>query len=74
LISISQQFYLELEWSPGAITGTATVTVKVKVAFFSKSVHLTLERTFAGSGDPTFADMLTKADWATYCDAFADEG
>ena len=51
--------------------GEASVTVKVKIAFFSKSVSVAIERVFAGS-DPTFKDTLTQSDWNDYCAAFAD--
>jgi hypothetical protein len=44
----------------------------VKIAFFSVSVSLSLERRFAGAaGDPTFEDTVEPDDWATYCGAFA---
>jgi hypothetical protein len=53
--------------------GTATLTVEVEVACFSKSVSLTVERAFGGQGgDPTFAEMMdTLQLWNEYAAAFA---
>lgn len=52
--------------------GQASLTVSVKVAFFSKSVSLSVERSFAGAaGDPTFEDSVEPADWDEYCLAYA---
>ena len=56
LISVSVEFYLALSYDPQAnlLHGQASVTVKVKVAIFSKSVTLKVERTIEGpdlSGD-----------------------
>ena len=54
------------------VWGQASVTVCVKVACFSKSVSLSVERRFAGSdGDPTFAQTSTSDDWGAYLEAFA---
>lgn len=46
--------------------------------FFSETVVVELERTFAGqAADPTFAELMAPADtpgplpWDTYCLAFA---
>jgi hypothetical protein len=56
----------------GEVWGQASVTVKVKVLCFSKSVTLSIERKFAGdAGDPTFDQMIDPADWEEYCLAFA---
>lgn len=74
LISISVEFYLGLTYDIGdqKVWGQATLHVSVKVAFFSASVSLTVERKFGGSsGDPTFEQMVAEADWQTYCAAFA---
>ena len=72
IISISIVFYLGFTYmDPGKCTGTATVTVTVKVLFFSASVSMTVTKTFGGSGDPTFAQAISAADWDTYCAAFA---
>ena len=46
----------------GKAYGRATLTVQVEVAFFSKSVELTVERDFGGQGgDPTFRELFTTA-------------
>ncbi len=52
LISVSVEFYLGLTYSSdtGSASGRATLTVTVEVAFFHKSVDLTVERSFGGSG------------------------
>ena len=75
IISISVEFYLGLsyETSNNKVWGQATLTVKVEVLFFSKSVNLTVEKTFKGSGnDPTFGDLVsTHKDWIDYAEAFA---
>jgi hypothetical protein len=76
LISISLEFYLAFTYRKKAgkgseVWGQATLTVGVKVAFFSTSVRLSVERRFAGSdGDPTFAEANSKEDWKMYLDAF----
>ncbi|EMA7399384.1 hypothetical protein J0801_27680 [Bacillus cereus] len=84
LISISAEFYLgftyrEKDNEHGEVWGQAALTVGVKVAFFSKSVTLKIERRFAGAaGDPTFAQMMGPeqegeypTEWEKYCHAFA---
>ncbi len=51
--------------------GEAEVSIKVHVAFFSKSVRVHTSRTFSGDGsDPNFEDTYTLDSWQTYCDAF----
>ena len=77
LISVSVEFYLALAYrkkdSGGSeVWGQASLTVCVKIAFFSKSVSLSVERRFAGSdGDPSFAETAGPAEWAEYLQAFA---
>jgi hypothetical protein len=74
IISISVEFYLGLSYGTNnKVSGQATLTVTVEVLFFSKSVHLTVEKTFAGAGnDPTFGDLIsTYDDWKDYALAFA---
>jgi len=76
LISISIEFYLAFSYlnvgGRSEVWGQASVTVSVKVACFSKSVSLTIERRFAGaSGDPTFDQLVEPDDWQQYCLAFA---
>lgn len=76
LVSVSAQFYLELLYrtgsDPSTVAGTASLRIKVKVVFFSKSVTLTVQREFSKSGDPTLQDALpTHGDWVAYARAFA---
>lgn len=74
IVTISADFYMQLSYQPetGKISGRASLTIGIKVLFFSKSVTLSVERTFAGSaGDPTFTDCFELEDWGEYCDAFA---
>lgn len=79
LITISLTFYLELKYEtipklpePGdKLTGTATLTIEIKIVFFSIPVHLSVTKELAGK-DPRFGDMLpVQADWDAYCEAFA---
>ena len=76
IISISVEFNLSFTYMPAPkdkAYGKATLTVTVEIAFFSKSVALTVEKSFGGSnGDPTFGDMLPAPDlWSEYAAAFA---
>jgi hypothetical protein len=77
LISISLEFYLAFAYRKKAgkgseVWGQASLYVSVKIAFFSTSVTLSVERRFAGAdGDPSFAQSVTPAAWATYLQAFA---
>jgi hypothetical protein len=77
IISVCVELYLGLSYSgkgtshPNALWGQASLTVKIKIAFFSKSVGVSMEREFAGS-DPLFLDVLEPPDWKLYCDAFGD--
>ncbi|PES11095.1 hypothetical protein [Bacillus cereus] len=84
LVSVTVEFYLGLTYRKKEnnhveVWGQATLTVGVKVAFFSKSVSLTVERRFAGAaGDPTFAQIMGPEyegdypyEWEKYCMAFA---
>ena len=76
LISISIEFYLGFTYrrkgDGGEVWGQASVKVAVKIAFFSTSVTLTVERRFAGAaGDPTFEQVVAPDDWNAYCAAFA---
>jgi hypothetical protein len=77
-ITVSVELYISLNYQSnkapkpgGRLWGQASVTVKIKIAFFSVSVSIGIEREFAGS-DPKFLDTVKPADWAEYCDAFAD--
>jgi hypothetical protein len=74
LISVSLEFMLTFSYdSDGKASGRATLTVAVKVVFFSKSVEISVEKRFGGSGgDPTFAQLITApAVWSEYAGAFA---
>ncbi len=79
LISASIEVYMELtyEFDTGKMIGRATITVQVKVLFFSASVSISAERKFAGSnGDPTFLEVMgaesgSSPAWSEYCLAFA---
>jgi len=74
LVKVSVEFNLSFTYDSGRdkAYGRATLTVEVEVAFFSKSVELTVERAFGGSGDPTFRDLFTSAAmWNEYALAFA---
>ena len=77
LISISLEFYLAFTYRKkggkgSEVWGQASLTVSVKIAFFSTSVTLSVERRFAGAdGDPSFAQSVTPPEWAGYLQAFA---
>ena len=76
IVRISVEFYLAFTYYPkpeDKAKGRATLTVEVEIACFSKSVELTVERSFGGKGgDPTFADQMTTPElWAEYAEAFA---
>ncbi|TDC76773.1 hypothetical protein [Streptomyces hainanensis] len=80
LVSVSVEFYLALTYEKVTrgndnfpeVYGEGRVTVNVRVAFFSKSVSLHLERRFRGSaGDPPFSQFVDVDDWDRYCLAFA---
>lgn len=75
LVRISVEFYLCFIYysEPEKAKGRATLTVEVEVACFSKSVELTVEKSFGGKGsDPNFLDQFeTSALWAEYAEAFA---
>jgi hypothetical protein len=79
LISISLEFYLAFTWRDkggdrSEIWGQASLSVSVKVAFFSTSVTLSVERRFAGaSGDPTLDQVMDDAEWEQYCLAYAKD-
>ncbi|MFF3662344.1 hypothetical protein [Streptomyces olivochromogenes] len=76
IITVSVEFYLELTYEKhgreSVVRGKGRLTVSVRIAFFSKSVSLELERSFSGApGDPTFADCVLPPHWHEYCPAFA---
>ncbi|MFI5591866.1 hypothetical protein ACIA5G_42930 [Amycolatopsis sp. NPDC051758] len=91
LITISAEFYLGLSYTNAGgqniVEGEASLTVEIEILFFSKSVTLTVHKSFAGpgssalaargaaalpaAGSPSFGDQMSQDDWNTYCDAFA---
>jgi hypothetical protein len=87
LIKVTLEFYLEMTYESGAekgevngvmlyrggrLVGSATLTVKVEVLFFSKKVKVTVSRTLAGNdADPTFEQTYKQDHWLEYCNAFA---
>ncbi len=72
IISISMEFYLGFTYlDPGKAYGEATVTLTISILFFSATVSATMRKTLGGSGDPTFGQALTQAEWDQYCSAFA---
>jgi hypothetical protein len=84
LIKVTLEFYLRLEYEAFNITkdgvakqssrlvGSATLSVKVEVLFFSKTVKVSVSRTLAGNdADPTFEQTYELEHWQTYCAAFA---
>ncbi|MGB4704582.1 MAG: hypothetical protein WBI18_05850 [Candidatus Saccharicenans sp.] len=73
LISISAEFYLSLTYEEAGnrVWGQASLTVKVKVIFFSTKVTLKVEREFGHSPAPLFCDLMEEKDWLAYCEAFA---
>jgi hypothetical protein len=85
IITLSMEFYLGFTYlNPGQAYGEASVTVSISVLFFSTSVTATYKKTIGGgsgaapvnalgafSGTVTFGQAISKADWTTYCEAFA---
>ncbi|ARP85291.1 hypothetical protein [Bordetella genomosp. 9] len=75
LITVCVEFNLSFTYDSvkTKVTGRATLMVSVEVAFFSKSVELTVERSFGrDGGDPSFGDLIHTPDvWGEYADAFA---
>jgi hypothetical protein len=72
IITLSMEFYLALTYlKPGQAYGEATVTVSIRVLFFSASVSATYRKTLGGGSDPDFKAAISPADWDTYCEAFA---
>jgi len=81
IVSVSMVFYLSLRYANQTLTGAASVTVNVKIAFFSIEVHMTVERTLAGGARaaalgerearPTVEGMLSFPEFTKYRAAFA---
>ena len=74
LITASIELYMELSYliDSDKAFGEASLKIKVEVLFFSKTVTIRAQRSFAGSGDdPNFQMAITQDDWLEYCSAFA---
>jgi hypothetical protein len=75
IISLSLEFYLSLTYAEEEgvkkVWGEATLTVEVKVLFFSKSVSMTARREFADPDPIKFASLMSETEWEEYCEAFA---
>lgn len=78
IITVSVELYIALTYTSkktdphgGKLWGQASVTVKIKIAFFSVKVSIGIEREFAGS-DPKFFDTVKPQNWIDYCDSFAE--
>ncbi|MFF9768349.1 hypothetical protein ACF1GT_17350 [Streptomyces sp. NPDC014636] len=79
IVTVSVEFSLELMYEKhghqSVVRGRGTLTVSVRIAFFSKSVTLELERSFSGApGDPSFADCVPlEPYWREFCAAYAPQ-
>jgi hypothetical protein len=79
IVTISVEFSLELTYEKhghqSVVRGKGTLTVSVRIAFFSKSVTLELERSFSGApGDPSFAECVPlEPYWREFCEAYAPQ-
>jgi hypothetical protein len=78
LISVAMEMLMAMSYDNGVVRGKAEISVKVKLLFFSKTVRITFERSFAGSNaDPTFAELMAPegaagpTPWDEYCMAHA---
>jgi hypothetical protein len=75
IVTISVEFYLGLSYDGRNATGTASLTVMVRVLMFSKSVTLTVTRSISTTdsilGLRAFAPAVTQDQWTEYCKAFA---
>jgi hypothetical protein len=73
LVSVSVEFNLSLTYylRDNVVKGVATVSVSVRIAFVSKSVSFSVERSFsAGSDHISIAEAMTPGDWQAYAGAF----
>ncbi|MFI0229789.1 hypothetical protein [Streptomyces sp. NPDC017086] len=79
IVTVSVEFSLELTYvksgHQSVVHGKGTLTVSVRIAFFSKSVTLELERSFSGAPcDPTFAECVPREPyWRQFCEAYAPQ-
>jgi len=76
LISISLDLNLSLSYQVKSgkklVVGRATLTLSIRIVFFSISVEITMEKSFAAdSGDPRLGQIVSASDWADYAAAFA---
>jgi hypothetical protein len=74
LITASLVLYLALTYliDKKKAFGEAVLKLKIEILFFSASVTLHAERTFAGSGsDPNLQMAIKENEWLEYCGAFA---
>jgi hypothetical protein len=73
IVNVSVEIYLQLSWTKGTkeIVGAARITVRVRVAFFSESVEIGVERSFSAGSDPTFDKAFSPEAWTERCAAFA---
>ncbi|WGZ94420.1 MAG: hypothetical protein QJT81_00070 [Candidatus Thiothrix putei] len=73
-ISVNYELSLSYETSSKVAWGEVSASIKVEVAFFSKSVTLHIRRELAGgSKDLSFAEVMPPQDWDSYQTAFAKE-
>jgi hypothetical protein len=82
IITVTLTFYLELRYQTfpkksnpalkgDKLTGTATLTIKIEILFFTIPVKLSVTKELAGD-DPRFGDLMpVQEDWDDYCEAFA---
>ncbi|MCM3921980.1 hypothetical protein ND748_09950 [Frankia sp. AiPs1] len=74
IVTVSVVFRLELGYdlTRNKIHGSAEVIVSVSIIAVSKSVTMTVERSFGvDGGDPDFAMLVAPSDWDEYAEAFA---
>ncbi|HLY43004.1 MAG TPA: hypothetical protein VKR52_17450 [Terracidiphilus sp.] len=76
IISISLDLNLSLSYQTSNgksyVQGRATLTIGIHILFFSLSVSVSVERSFAANaGDPRISNVLTAADWQQRAAAFA---
>jgi hypothetical protein len=85
-VSIELYLELAYATDHNTITGTASLTLSVQILFATKSFTVSVTKTFAVPGSASFAiaaaaaapggpvsfdELITLADWETYCAAFA---
>lgn len=88
IASVSTQFYIDLQYDPGTkvLAGDAKLVLEVKVAFFSKSVEVSVHKELqqlskaaaltdrrivaANSSGPKISKLISRSQWQTYCGAF----